>query len=86
MDESRDATHTGPKAGERPAGSVVDLAKVKEKLRLWTEDAAISVRERADRYTAVAAVTFAQLGRELNKVTGYEQIDKLKREVTEQGA
>lgn len=70
---------------EDTAAGNIDLDKVKEKLRLWTEDVAIALRERGDRYTAAAAVTFAQLGRELNKVTGYQQIEKLKGEVVEQG-
>lgn len=73
------------RANQDQSSENVDLDRLKERLRLWSEDAAIAVRERADRYTASAAVTFAQLGRELNKVTGYEQIEKLKREVTEQG-
>ncbi len=63
----------------------VDVEEMKERLRSWSENAAILVRERADRYTAVAATTFGQLGRELNKVTGYGEIESLKRQVAEQG-
>ncbi|THG97783.1 hypothetical protein EW026_g4289 [Hermanssonia centrifuga] len=62
----------------------MDVEEMKERLRSWSENAAILVRERADRYTAVAATTFGQLGRELNKVTGYGEIESLKRQVAEQ--
>ena len=62
-----------------------EMEKLKEKLRLWIADAAVAVRGRADQYTASAATTFAQLGRELNKVTGYQEIEILKRAVTAQG-
>lgn len=64
--------------------SVIDVEEVKERLRSWTEGAALTVRDKADRYTVVAATTFAQLGRELNKVTGYGEIESLKRQVVEQ--
>ncbi|EKM51473.1 uncharacterized protein PHACADRAFT_212117 [Phanerochaete carnosa HHB-10118-sp] len=63
---------------------VLGVEEVKEKLRSWTESAAATIRDRADRYTAVAATTFGQLGRELNKVTGYGEIESLKRQVAEQ--
>ncbi len=61
------------------------LEDLKESLRGWTELAATSIRKHADHYTARAATTFAQLGRELNKVTGYGEIEILKRRVVEQG-
>jgi sensitive to high expression protein 9, mitochondrial len=71
---------------EKPSPSVIDVQEVRERLRSLSETAAILVRERADRYTAHAAKTFAQLGRELNNVTGYGEIESLKRQVAEQGA
>ena len=59
---------------------------MKEKLRIWAEDTAVALRGRADQYTCAAIKTFAQVGRELNKVTGYQEIEALKRAVAEQGA
>jgi len=73
---------------DRPKVSVerIDVERMRTRLRLWTEDAAVAMRERADRYTATAARAFAQLGRELNKMTGYEEIETLKQEVVAQEA
>ena len=67
-----------------PAKSTA-VDKVKEHLRVWSENAIIAARERVDVYTTSAIKTFAQLGRELNKVTGYGEIEGLKRQVAEQG-
>ena len=44
------------------------------------------MRTRGDQFTVNVARTFAQLGSELNRVTGYEEIEALKRRVVEQGA
>ena len=68
-----------------PLANVIDVEQVRERLRSWSESTAIAVRDRADRYTVVAAKTFAQLGRELNKATGYGEIESLKQQVAEQG-
>ena len=65
--------------------AALDVDGFKGKLREWSENAIIAARERADRYTASAIKSFAQLGRELNKVTGYGEIEGLKRRVAEQG-
>lgn len=46
------------------------LEDLKESIRGWTETTATAIRKHADHYTARAAVRFAQLGKELNKVTG----------------
>ncbi|THH31185.1 hypothetical protein EUX98_g3010 [Antrodiella citrinella] len=56
----------------------------KQLLKDWTERTFIGIRHRADDYTAQAATTFAQLGSELNKVTGYGEIDLLKKRVVAQ--
>ncbi|KAI0345728.1 hypothetical protein BDW22DRAFT_1418073 [Trametopsis cervina] len=68
------------------AGSRVDFGAVQTWLRSWAGDTAISLRSRTDRYTASAITSFAQLGRELNRVTGYEEIEALKRKVVTQEA
>ncbi|KAF9463015.1 Mdm33 family-domain-containing protein, partial [Collybia nuda] len=56
------------------------LEVVKRQLREWTGQAAIIVRTRADDFTAQTKTTFSQLGSQLNKVTGYEVIEALKRD------
>lgn len=62
-----------------------DLELVKQRLREWTNQAALTVRIRADDFTANTKTTFLQLGSQLNKMTGYEVIEALKRDVVDQG-
>lgn len=50
-----------------------------------TGDAAINVRKRADGFTAVTQVLFSELGGQLNRATGYEDIELLKKKVEAQG-
>jgi sensitive to high expression protein 9 len=59
---------------------------VKQRIREWTEQATIALRNRADDFTASTKTTFSHLGSQLNRVTGYEEIEALKRGVVEQGA
>ena len=61
------------------------LDLVKQRLRSWTEQAAITLRVKADDFTASTKTTFSQLGSELNRVTGYDEIEVLKRGIVEQG-
>ena len=58
---------------------------VKQRIREWAEHGAIVLRNRADGFTVTTKATFSQLGSELNRVTGYEEIEALKRKVVEQG-
>ncbi|KAJ8080820.1 sensitivity to high expression protein she9 [Marasmius tenuissimus] len=58
-----------------------DLESFKSNLRRWTDEAAINFRQKADGFTGTTKTTFSQLGAELNKVTGYDEIEALKREV-----
>lgn len=53
--------------------------------REWSGPAAAVFRRYADQFTSSAKTTFSQLGSQLNKVTGYEEIEALKRRVVEQG-
>jgi len=46
---------------------------------------AVTLRQRADGLTAETKTKFLKLGAELNKVSGYEEIEALKKEVVEQG-
>ncbi|KAH7926449.1 mitochondrial distribution and morphology family 33, partial [Leucogyrophana mollusca] len=63
-----------------------DLEKVKERLREWSAVASAVVRNRADEFTVKTSSTFSQLGSHLNRVTGYEEIEVLKKQVVEQEA
>ncbi|KAF9489556.1 hypothetical protein BDN71DRAFT_1528114 [Pleurotus eryngii] len=50
----------------------------------WSGPAAAVFRRYADQFTSSARTTFSQLGSQLNKVTGYEEIEALKRRVVDQ--
>ena len=73
------------KSSESPRLSSQHAEIVKQRIREWTEKTAIVLRNRADDFTATTKTTFSQLGSELNRVTGYEEIEALKRKVVEQG-
>jgi sensitive to high expression protein 9 len=72
-------------SSESPKLSSYHAEIVKQRIREWAEHGAIVLRNRADGFTATTKATFSQLGSELNRVTGYEEIEALKREVVEQG-
>ncbi|EIN12679.1 mitochondrial distribution and morphology family 33, partial [Punctularia strigosozonata HHB-11173 SS5] len=57
-----------------------------ERLRELSTNSAIAMRKRMDEFTASAMVAFSRLGGQLNHVTGYNEIDDLKRRVREQEA
>ncbi|KAJ7202816.1 sensitive to high expression protein 9 [Mycena pura] len=59
-------------------------SELKDRLRGWAEDTAISVRGRADEFTSTTKTALSQLGFHLNRITGYEEIEALKRRVVEQ--
>lgn len=65
--------------------SPYDLELVKQRIREWTDQAAVTFRERADGFTNQTKTKFSRLGAEMSKVTGYEEIEALKREVVQQG-
>lgn len=65
------------------------LAQIKElrsQLASWTTQASLVARQRADDLTLLTKTRLSQLGRNLNQMTGYEEIDKLKAQVVEQEA
>jgi sensitive to high expression protein 9, mitochondrial len=72
-------------SSESPRLSSYHTEVVKQRIREWAEQGAIVLRDRADGFTATTKATFSQLGSELNRVTGYEEIEALKRKVVEQG-
>jgi sensitive to high expression protein 9 len=51
----------------------------------WTKQASINLKHCADDFTAKSKSTFSQLGCWLNQLTGYEEIEALKRGVAKQG-
>ncbi|KAJ3839566.1 Mdm33 family-domain-containing protein [Lentinula raphanica] len=62
------------------------LDELRETLLKWTNAWAFQFRRKADDFTAATKARLSGLGAELNKVTGYEEIDALKRQVVEQEA
>lgn len=48
-------------------------------------DTAVNVRKRADGFTVVTQALFSELGGQLNRATGYEDIELLKKKVEQQG-
>lgn len=57
----------------------------RERLHRWTSLNAAALRARADSISAAAVTKFSQLGGKLNQVTGYEEIEALKRQVVDNG-
>jgi len=55
------------------------------RMREWSGVAAMNLRRRVDVYSGRATTTFFQLAQHLNRATGYDAIDLLKRRVVEQG-
>ena len=54
-------------------------------IRRWSEQSSIAFRQHTDSLVARLATSFARLGGEINKVTGYDEIEALKRQVVSQG-
>lgn len=65
--------------------SVEAIAEVRDWVLQWSARTATILRQRIDLYTADLARSFSQLGKEINKVTGYGEIEQLKRLVVMQG-
>jgi sensitive to high expression protein 9 len=65
---------------ERPTND-----RVRDRLRGWSQQAAGSVKKHAGSLVVAAQSTMSQLGSQLNKMTGYEEIETLKKRVVEQG-
>ena len=54
-------------------------------IRRWSERQFIGLRHRTDSLVARLATSFTRLGGEINRVTGYDEIETLKRRVVSQG-
>ena len=81
---------TQPKKGlEQEAGKDDTLASTNEqfqdRFRKWSIENLRNVRTRMDDFSAMAQLTFHRLGGRLNEVTGYHEIEVLKKLVTENG-
>jgi sensitive to high expression protein 9 len=77
---------TRPHISSEPvASSSKHTSELKDRLRKWTDNTAVAVRGRADEFTSATRTTLSQLGFQLNRMTGYEEIEALKRRVVEQG-
>jgi len=80
------------KDSTRPDGQPVLSERLREATALLrghitkaTGNTAINIRRRADGFTAVTQTLFSELGGQLNRATGYEEIELLKKKVEEQG-
>lgn len=65
-----------------PSG-VEDMQSI---VRRWSERHFIELRQRTDSLVARLATSFTRLGGEINRVTGYDEIESLKRQVVSQEA
>lgn len=82
---SETAASSEPQLLEPAGSSSKHTSELKDRLRKWTDNTAIAVRGRADEFTSTTKTTLSQLGFHLNRMTGYEEIEALKRRVAEQG-
>ena len=82
--DQTDAPSEHPSSKLRKGGTF-DLDTLRTRFRQLSDRSAVTVRRRTDDFTAKAASTFSQLGSHLNRVTGYEEIEALKKQVVDQG-
>ncbi|KAL0960828.1 hypothetical protein HGRIS_005847 [Hohenbuehelia grisea] len=81
----RDVNKDPPTASAEPP-TTTRVHQLQEVLQRWTTVITSSLRAHADRYSSSAKTTFSQLGSQLNKATGYDEIEVLKRKVVDQEA
>jgi hypothetical protein len=77
------ASHVPSSSGQ--SSTKHSLTLVRNRLRAWSEHAAVLFKKRADTLTLTTKSAFSHLGSHLNKVSGYEEIEALKNRVQEQG-
>jgi hypothetical protein len=76
----------GPEPSPLPHETpTVPLADIRARLQTWSEQTKAQLRTRTNAATASALTTFQQLGGRLNQLSGYEEIEELKRLVSKQG-
>ncbi|EPT05178.1 hypothetical protein FOMPIDRAFT_1080358, partial [Fomitopsis schrenkii] len=85
-----DETRPGPSQPESheeiTSSNAHPIAEVRDRVQQWSTQTATAFRQRIDQYTANLARSFSQLGKEINKLTGYGEIEELKRIVVTQEA
>jgi hypothetical protein len=62
-----------------------DIEDMQSIIRRWSERHFIGLRQGTDTLVARLATSFTRLGGEINRVTGYDEIESLKRQVVSQG-
>jgi hypothetical protein len=75
-----------PSTGSEVAPADDFVSRMRIHAREWATSAAIRTRLTTDDLVVRLSRTLAKAGGEINRVTGYEQIDALKHRVVEQGA
>lgn len=58
---------------------------MKKHIREWLENTAVVFKRRADSLAVTTKLALSKLGSHLNKLSGYEEIEALKEQVTIQG-
>lgn len=81
LDRGSRPPHSDPASNE-PHGGTEHARTI---ARRWSEQKFITLRQRTDSLIARMADSFTRLGGEINRVTGYDEIEALKRQVVSQG-
>ena len=68
------------------SGQAPNDHSISEAVRAWSTKGATAARSRIDEFSAVAQDAFSRLGGRLNVITGYHEIEELKRQVAINGA
>ena len=87
LEPQSEYSSTSSPPSSRPAFSKAGegIEQAQSLIRRWSEQNSIAFRQRADSLIARIAVSFTRLGGEINRVTGYDEIEALKRQVVSQG-
>lgn len=76
----------GTSTSDTQASSEELLSRLRARAQEWSTQAAIKARLKTDDVLARLAVNLRMAGGEINRATGYNEIDALKKRVSEQGA
>ncbi|KAI0250790.1 Mdm33 family-domain-containing protein [Lactifluus subvellereus] len=84
---SRSHSNDPPPAGRVPGSQLNGgIEDVQSRIRRWSERNSVALRHRADALVERLAVSSTRVGGEINRVTGYDEIEELKRHVVSQEA
>ncbi|KAI9512460.1 Mdm33 family-domain-containing protein [Russula earlei] len=78
-DSTPPSSSSGPESGK-------NIEHAQSLIRRWSERNSVAFRQHTDNLIARMAVSFTRLGGEINRVTGYDEIETLKRQVVSQEA